>query len=939
MKIFSNNISTSNNITKPNSIQFGNNIGEQKRIPQGISHVTPDFNVSTPISYSHIEDIKLPNNLTAHYYKLANGQKVVIVPKDGETVVKTYVNTGSLNEPDKLRGISHYIEHNLFNGSDALGDKVFFNEVHNMGAVTNASTSFSETDYFVASQLLDSKDLEESIKLHAGMLQTPKFLQEKLDKEKKIVNSEINMCLSDESSRAITTTIKNLFNIKSTSPDLIAGSTDNIDALTREDVVNYFNNNYYPANMVTVITGEVEPNQTMKLISKYFNSKKAPSQNRYYEKMVPTEKPVRQDMISSKNTGAAEIKIGFAGPENNNSKDIVHMRAINQLLLGLANARMKDLEQKYSTSILHSSERIGSRPQDRRVEMFEAAVPEAYVEPLLKDFYNTINNISNYPPTREEFEAVKNQIKKVNSQSLQMSIALNRHIGMDFLNGTPHHTAEYASIIDNMTYEDFVNTAKKYYDLNKVAITVVHPKGTQKENIQKNYESTKSNNITFTGINKKTPVDTNKISEYKTVNNFNVDFQDDDNDIINYNIDISSNKWIGKNIVVADVLNEMFQYSGSLQHSYKDLALISDRNGISSGIGVSAKGLGLSADFSADKIDTALNIFREKLQYPNLNQDLFNLAVKHCKDAYSTKEPNAFDKYGKTMYKNTPISVTEQEKLEMLSKVTLQDVIGLYNDILTKGEGQVTVTGPFGKHPELKQAILNNTACYYPVQSKDFALNKTYTPIEKTEIHTTETHRNQAEIIQGFKYKVSGNVKDSVCLQILNTILGGSSSSRLFSDLREKRHLAYDIYSDYSSIDDMGIMTLYIKTTTNNTETGAKTLDNIQKSIDGFNENIQRISTEKISEKELESAKKALKNGILTGLETSGDKNSILSSNLRNPYGAHYVNEKLAIVDSITPEDILNTAKNVFKGKPIYSIAATKEALEANKEYLNNICN
>ena len=128
-----------------------------------IQNVTPDYNVSAPMNYNFIKDLKISDNLTAKCYKLANGQNVIIVPKDGTTVVKTYVNTGSFNEPDNLRGISHFIEHNLFNGSEDLGNKVFFDEVNKMGANTNASTSFSVTDYFISSNLLDDKDLENKI--------------------------------------------------------------------------------------------------------------------------------------------------------------------------------------------------------------------------------------------------------------------------------------------------------------------------------------------------------------------------------------------------------------------------------------------------------------------------------------------------------------------------------------------------------------------------------------------------------------------------------------------------------------------------------------------------------------------------------------------------------------------------------------------------------
>lgn len=308
-------------LKRSKSVNFGAVNSEDLAQITSPSDVTADYNVTAPMPYKFIEDIKLSDDITAKYYKLANGQKIIIVPKDGETIVKTYVNTGSMNEPDNVRGISHYIEHNLFNGSESLGDKVFFDEVHKMGAYTNASTYFSTTDYFISSNLLDDKDLENQIKLHAGMLQTPKFMLDKLEKEKKIVNQEINICLSNDENIGFSETLKNLFNIKSTSTDLVAGSTDNITALTRDDVINYFNNNYYPANMTTVITGEVEPDQTMQLISKYFTSRKAPSQNRHYEKMTPTQSPVRRDIISNKSTGGATIFIGFAGAENSDYKD------------------------------------------------------------------------------------------------------------------------------------------------------------------------------------------------------------------------------------------------------------------------------------------------------------------------------------------------------------------------------------------------------------------------------------------------------------------------------------------------------------------------------------------------------------------------------------------------------------------------------------------
>ena len=761
MKIVPNYLSINNNMPlKTQKTSFGNVTVPQNETSTGeIKNVTPDYNVSTPMAYTYVEDIKLPGNLTAHCYKLANGQRVVIVPKEGKTVVQTYVNTGSLNENDNIRGISHYIEHNLFNGSEALGDKVFFDEVNKMGAGTNASTSFSVTDYFIESQLLEDTDLENQIKLQAAMVQTPKFLQDKLDKEKKIVDSEINMYLSDDGEKAQTLTLKNLFNIKSKSPSLVAGSTDNIDALTRDDVVNYFNNNYYPANMVTVITGETTPDEAMKLVSKYFTATKTPQKERYHEKMVPLDKSIRQDLISSKNEGAAQVYLAFAGPENANSKDKIYLRAVNQLLLGLANSRVHEIEKKYSTSIFSGNERLGTRPEDKTAITLVSSLSEKNVEPMLKDLYSAISSLSVYPPSEAEFNAIKSKIKKNNLETMESSNAVNYHIGMNLLNGDPHQMSNYNNILDNMTYQDSINTAKKYYDLNKVALTVVHPKGTKPEDLQNSYAQTKSapSQIQFCGKLDKAPIDTSKISEYKTFNNFNVILQDSDSDLMAYKIKLISNKTICDNPVAKDVLNDMLSYCSTAYRSNEEMNSIMDMNSIGFAPSADYDALTGTLNITSDKAQMGVELLKENLLYPKFTQELFNESVQRVLDRYNNSKPSAYDKYQERIYQNTPIGMSKEEKIKQLSKIQLNDVIDLYNKFITQTQGQVVVTGPFSKHPELKNLIFNNVMSYHKVQPKDITTPNIYEPADKTDVYTKAANYNQAQILEGYKFKASKN--------------------------------------------------------------------------------------------------------------------------------------------------------------------------------------
>ena len=161
-------INSVNNYVKPCKPAFkGSETSQTNPQIEQVADVRPDFAVKTPMTYTKTGEMNLPYDTKAYCYKLANGQRVIIVPQEGETVLRTYVNTGSMNEPDKIRGISHYIEHNLFNGSEGLEQGDFFKKVDKMGASTNASTGFAETNYFISSNLLNENDLENKIKLHA----------------------------------------------------------------------------------------------------------------------------------------------------------------------------------------------------------------------------------------------------------------------------------------------------------------------------------------------------------------------------------------------------------------------------------------------------------------------------------------------------------------------------------------------------------------------------------------------------------------------------------------------------------------------------------------------------------------------------------------------------------------------------------------------------
>lgn len=900
-----------------------------------LPEVRPDYAVKTPITYQKISALELPFDTKANLYKLSNGQRIVIIPREGETVLKTYVNTGSMNEPDNVRGISHYIEHNLFNGSEGLEAGEFFKKVDKMGASTNASTGFAETNYYISSHLLNKDDLEQKIKLHASMLETPRFATERLEKEKGIVNSEINMILSDPQNLGINKTLKNLYSINSTSQDIIGGTTSNITNLTRENVLDYFNKNYYPANMVTVISGEVDSDKTMQLISKYFASNKRPPAARNFEELKPIDKPIREDIISDKAT-ATSIMLGFNGPANNNTKDKILTDALALLLTMSKTSRIDKQIKKYNASTTTDIEKISTKPNDGRAIIIMSNSTEENSEKIIKTIYTEIASLENNPPTEDELAVLKKRMLKDFSNLFERSGIVNTITGEAFLDNDLNNLLDYEKTIKEMTSKDLVEMSKKYLDVNKAALTVVHPSSATAETIKTNHKN--AANIAFTGaVEPKKAINMTTVKEYRLDNNFAVVTHDIKTNNASFDILYSAKDYPKDTKPATAVLLHKILNAGTMNKDEQVFQNELEKSGINTIFASGDTDLKIKSYFAAEDAEKSLKTTKEALLNPRFKAETFEKCKSEILDEILTSEKNASDKLAPELYKGIPSGHSKEDILNSLGTTTLDDVKRLYNYILKNSQANIIVSAPFSTNPDLKQLVFNEIAELPKVDAKAYNLKKSFKPIETSKVLTDISTKPQAEIIQSYKFKANQNIQDEITLNLLNTILGGGPSSRLFNDLREKQKLAYAVRSGVSFIDDIGTVSLKIKTTTENKDTNEISFDNLQKSIEGFKHHIEKLKTEKVTDEELSNAKLSLKNSILSSNETNSEKNVSLEYGLMSPYGLSQENQILDTIDKITADDIYNAANNIFAGKPLYSILATENTLKNNSEYLNKL--
>ena len=894
----------------------------QREIKEPV-YVTPDFGVNIPVQYRKTAVNKLDNGLELHNYKMANGYKVTIVPmKNSPAVVKSYVNVGSMNETADIKGISHFLEHMAFNGTNGENGHIelkqgdSFKKIDKLGGWANASTNYAITDYVNSTPLLEDKDLETQIKVIAAMAEDLKLSDDMIKKEKGPVSSEINMIMDNPQTVAMDQTVRTMFNIKNPADELVGGSVSHIQNLTREDVINYYNKYYTPANTNIVITGDVDPEDAMKLVAKNFNSRKVSKGQRFEEQLNPIKTTVRKDFKSDK-TASTEVVIGFAGPKNNDTK--------GKILFDLATIYVNSHEaglipklKKYNSQPIISSEKVSTNPNSPRFVFMTMSPAEYNTEEVLKTVFDNLSGKKQI--STNTAERLKQRLKQDNESLLEHSSSVNDCIGYSVLDNDIEYITKYNEILDSITPDELSQAVKEYFDVSKCAITVVHP--------------SKTNEVSFKGSSKRTPIDTNEISEYKLINNYDTAFYNTKSNNINISLKLQNNVPYTKKPGVVEVLNEIYTM-GTPDMPVDKFNAFKDKNNLV--ILANAGQNGIAAGISGDINNYKLGLEQmEKLLYnPNITEENIKTAVMRIKDRMLRVQTTAnllqkdVDSY------INPLLFRRDEILRGLDKVSVEDVKELHKYILKNSRGFVAANVPEKSDNEIKSQILNNISRLKEVEPNNYRLLEMHKEIKKPAVITATNHNSQADISEVFRFERDNSIKERALIPVMNSILS-SSSIGLFDNLREKENLAYSVFSNYSTTGNQGQLSLNILTTTDNKDIGEYSYDNVQKSINGFNRQIKALTDGKFTDEDLENAKRSIKAGLLNN-EGNYAKISALEGGLNSPYGVDLKNKVYNEVDKITKQDVIDCAKKIFSNNPVYSIVASKDTLDANKEFLDSL--
>lgn len=273
------------------------------------------------------------------------------------------------------------------------------------------------------------------------------------------------------------------------------------------------------------------------------------------------------------------------------------------------------------------------------------------------------------------------------------------------------------------------------------------------------------------------------------------------------------------------------------------------------------------------------------------------------------------DTFIKQIFGEHPYSCTHTKILEDIDKITKEDIIEAHKNMLQTFKS-IVVVGDYDDEEKLLNYFSDNFSFMQTVEVEDEIQDLFKNDIEKDiTIWISKNDASQAQIIQGWIID-SFKSADSAKISVLNNILGSSGlSSRLFVNLRDKQGLAYTVRSQYETLLHSGIFNMYIGTAPNN----------IEKSLNGFIDELQKLADVEPDEIELQGAKENISGRMKYFSQNNSQIGAIQGYNYMMGLGLDYSEKYLEEINEVTASDVSAIAKRLLSMPKLITIIAPDE--------------
>lgn len=406
-------------------------------------------------------------------FTLENGLKVILIEKKDLPLVSLYIfyKTGSRNEIPGIRGISHFLEHLMFNETEKLSPREFDRILEENGGDSNAYTSQDWTVYY---EEFPPDAIEKVIEMEADRMQNLKLSENSIECERNIVMEERRFRTENLPYSIQEEALYSLAYLEHPYRFPVIGYMEDILNIKSEDIKNYYREYYVPNNVLIVVCGDFYKSKVEKMIKEKFGnipSRPLPA------RIIPKEKinmGERRGLIVH-DIEVPSLMISYLCVEGENIDSI----PLDILQIVLASGRSSRLYRELVQESFHAISVSADFPLriDPSLFTIHCILKEnERIELVENIIYSEIEKLKNGDLMDEELEKAKNIIFTEFVKGFQTNGGIAHMIGSyELLLGDWRKLKDILNEYEKINKNRIIETAQKYFNSNKKTVVAMVP--------------------------------------------------------------------------------------------------------------------------------------------------------------------------------------------------------------------------------------------------------------------------------------------------------------------------------------------------------------------------------------------------------------------------------------------------------------------------------
>ena len=337
-------------------------------------------------------------------HELSNGIRVVTYPMQGMRSMSMglWINAGSAYESQECSGVSHFVEHMLFKGTETRSAKDLADIVDGIGGQINAFTSKECTSYYI--KVLDTH-MDIAVDVLADMLLRSVHDPVEIEKEKNVILDEI-ASYEDSPEDVVYDLLAEVIFGKHPLGFPILGSEASVQSLTRETVHKLLGERYTAENIVISVAGSFIESELLKALEEKFGIVKR-AQTKTVDPPVPAF--TKSWAVKEKDIEQVHLCVGFDGVKYSDD-DLYPLMVLNNVLGGGTSSRLFQSIRE-NQGLAYSVYSHPSLYKDNGLMTIYASFVPENLEPVMKSLCEELTNMRRHAISQEEIMRGKEQLK------------------------------------------------------------------------------------------------------------------------------------------------------------------------------------------------------------------------------------------------------------------------------------------------------------------------------------------------------------------------------------------------------------------------------------------------------------------------------------------------------------------------------------------------